>query len=336
MSDSARFSSPHVSDNTSVRMIMLQVSVALVPGILCYAWIMGWGVILQCLLAILFATALESIVLLIRRIPVKPFLFDGSTVVTALLFAICLSPYAPWWANLTGITFGVIIIKHCYGGLGQNIFNPAMAGYVFTLLCFPMELSIYPDPRNYPGFLDTIRIINGNFPHYPDAITGATVLSTLKSGLHGMKMISEISQSPVFGVLAGRSTEWITTLWFAGGIFLIVRKIIKWQVPVVFLGTMFLISLVFYWFDSSHYPSPVFTLFAGGSMLAAFFIITEPVSSSTTPAGRLLFAAGTAIIAYIIRTWGNYPDGIAFAVLIMNFSAPLLDRMTRPRVLGET
>ncbi len=336
MNSSSAFSSPHIHQAPSVQQVMCQVILALVPGILFSTWIYGWGVLIQCFLAVLFAQVLEAIMLRLRKQPLQLFLFDGSAVVTALLFALCITPYTPWWINLVGMAFAISIAKHCYGGLGQNIFNPAMAAYIFVLLCFPLELSLHPAAGHYPGLRDTLEIIAFGIQGYSDGVSGATVLATLKTGLDGMGMISEIRTSPVFGQLAGKGSEWIPVFWLAGGIWLAYQKIIKWQVPAAFLAVLFVISLIFYWYDDSHYISPLFTLLAGGSMLAAFFIITEPVSSSTTPAGRIIFASGVAIIAYVIRTWGNYPDGVAFAVLLMNFSAPIIDRLTRPKVVGET
>jgi len=271
----------------------------------------------------------------IRKRPVGLFLRDSSLVVTALIFALCIPAYSSWWIAFSGMAFAIIIAKHCYGGIGQNIFNPAMAGYVFVLLCFPSESTSYVSAFNNSGLIESLKLIAGLEPAQIDSITGATALTILKTGLDGMNMVGEIRESPVFGLVAGHGREWIALTWLLGGIWLIYRKLVDFRLPLVFIGTMFVVSTFFYWLDDSRYISPLFTLFAGGSMLAAFFIITDPVSSSTTPVGKIIFAAGTAVLAYIIRTWSNYPDGIAFAVLLMNFAVPLIDRFTRPRVLGE-
>ena len=336
MDNPAVFSSPHLHKPVSVDQVMRQVLYALVPGIILSAWFYGIGVLIQCLLAILFALATECLMLYLRGKPLKLFLLDGSVVVTAVLFAISISPYAPFWVNLLGISFAVIIAKHCFGGLGHNMFNPAMAGYVFVLLCFPSEISAWPHVQGSgetgAGLLDTLSIIfAGDF----DSLSGATALDFMQSQISGMVMVGEARTSPLFGTLAGKGSEWIAIAWLAGGFWLLYKEIIKWQMPCIFLSSLFLFSLLFYWYDADIYLSPVFTLFAGGSMLAAFFIITDPVTAATTPRGRIIYACGIGLLTYLVRTWGSYPDGVAFAVLLMNAAVPLLDTCTRPRVFGE-
>lgn len=341
MDNPAVFSSPHLHKPVSVGQVMRQVLYALVPGIILSAWFFGFGVLVQCLLAILFAFATEYLMLYLRGKPLKLFLLDGSVVVTAVLFAITISPYTPFWVNLLGISFAVIIAKHCFGGLGHNLFNPAMAGYVFVLLCFPAEISAWPHVQGSTatgaGLLDTISIIFAGQSSVTDfdSLSGATALESMQSQISGMIMISEARTSPLFGILAGKGSEWIAVAWLAGGFWLLYREIIKWQMPCMFLSSLFLFSLLFYWYDAEIFLSPVFTLFAGGSMLAAFFIVTDPVTAATTPLGRIIYACGIGLLTYLIRTWGSYPDGVAFAVLIMNAAVPLLDTCTRSRVFGE-
>ena len=341
MDDSAVISSPHLHKPVSVGQVMRQVLYALVPGIILSAWYFGIGVLIQCLLAVLFALAAESLMLYIRGKPLKLFLFDGSAVVTAVLFAITISPYAPFWVNLLGITFAIIIAKHCYGGLGNNLFNPAMAGYVFVLLCLPAEITAWPHVHGSgetgAGLLDTLSIIFAGHLSVADidSVSGATALDFMQSQISGMVMIGEARTSPLFGILAGRGSEWIAVAWLAGGIWLLYKGIIKWQMPCIFLSSLFLFSLPFYWYDADIYLSPVFTIFAGGSMLAAFFIITDPVTAAATPHGMIIYACGIGLLTYLIRTWGSYPDGVAFAVLLMNAAVPMIDTCTRPRVFGE-
>ena len=259
----------------------------------------------------------------------------------ALLFALCISPFSPIWVNFLGVGFAIIVTKHLYGGIGYNIFNPAMAGYIFVLLCFPAAMTFWPLPsgvaEQHASLTETLSIIftgSSSVNHF-DSLSGATTLSYMKSQLSGMAMMSEIRTSPLFGSMAGRDTEWIAVAWAGGGIWLVIQRIIKWQVPLIFLATLFVISLLFYWYDTNIYPPPLLTLFAGGTMLAAFFIITDPVTASTTPRGRIIYVTGIALLAYIIRTFGGYPDGIAFAVLIMNAAVPLIDSVTRPPAFGE-
>lgn len=341
MTESIIISSPHLHQAMSVKQVMRQVIFALIPGILLSIWFFGWGVLIQCLLAVSFALVIESLMLFLRGKPLKVFLYDGSAVVTALLLSVAISPFTPFWVTFLGICFAIIIAKHCYGGLGYNMFNPAMAGYIFVLLCFPVELSSWPHiiGTDYPhaSLVDTLSIIflgHSSVPAF-DSLSGATTLGYMKSQLNGMAMMTEIRHSPLFGSFAGKGTEWIALGWFAGGIWLFMRGIIKWQMSTTFLATLFVISLIFYWYDTNIYLSPVLTLFTSSTMLAAFFIITDPVTASTTPRGKIIYAAGIAFFTYLIRTWGSYPDAIAFAVLIMNATVPLIDSYTRPKVFGE-
>jgi electron transport complex protein RnfD len=334
-------SSPHLHQGITVSQVMRQVIYALIPGILLSIWVYGWGVLIHCLFSILFALVLEAVILRLRNKPLRLFLCDGSVIVTALLFALCLSPYTPIWVNFLGIAFATIIAKHIYGGLGYNTFNPAMAGYVFVLMCFPAAMTAWPLPagvaEQQATLSQTLAIIftgQSSIENF-DSLSGATVLSYTKSQLSGMAMISEIRSSPLFGSFAGKGTEWIAIAWVAGGVWLLGQGIIRWQMPAAFIGTMFISSLLFYWYDSNIYLSPVLTLFAGGTMLAAFFIITDPVTASTTPRGKIIYAVGIGLLAWLIRTFGGYPDGIAFAVLLMNGAVPLIDSYTRPRVFGE-
>ena len=334
-------SSPHLHAVTSINHVMTRVIYALIPGILLSAWFFGSGVLIQCLLAVLFALCAEALMLYLREKPLRLFLFDGSAVVTALLFALCLSPYTPVWVNFTGICFAIIVAKHLYGGIGYNMFNPAMAGYVFVLLCFPVNMTTWSLPAGIADQQATLLQILSIIFTGPsslenfDSLSGATTLGWTKSQLSGMFMITEIRNSPLFGSFAGKGTEWIAVAWLCGGIWLLIQRIIKWEMPVFFIGTVFLISLLFYWYDSSIYLSPVLTLFTGGIMLATFFIITDPVTASATPRGRIIYVIGIGLLTYIIRTWSAYPDGVAFAVLLMNAVVPLVDNYTRPRVFGE-
>jgi len=341
MNEAPLISSPHLHQGTSVGGVMRTVILALVPGILLSIWVYGWGVLIHCMLAVLFALGIEAAILKLREQPLLLFLYDGSAVVTGLLFALAVTPYAPWWVDMAGMGFAIIVAKHLYGGLGYNLFNPAMAGYVFVLLCFPAVMTIWPHAAGtgqlHAGLMDSLSIIFNGHPltGSVDSLSGATPLSYMKSQLNGMAMVPEITRAPLFGTFAGKGAEWLALAWAAGGVWLLVQRIIKWQMPVVFIATLFVFSLLCYWFDSSRYPSPLFTLFAGGAMLAAFFIITDPVTAAGTPRGRIIYAAGIGIITCLIRTWGGYPEGVAFAVLIMNAAAPFIDSCTRPRVFGE-
>jgi H+/Na+-translocating ferredoxin:NAD+ oxidoreductase subunit D len=331
-----KISSPHIHSHTSVNEVMRQVIFALVPGIIVSIWFLGWGVLVHCLLAICFALAFEAFMLIIRKRPLEDFIYDGSAIITGLLFALTITPFAPWWVTLSGICFAIVITKHLYGGLGYNIFNPAMAGYVFVLICFPVELNYWPISTGDSGFIECLKIIFSGLPHRElDSLSGATPLAFTKSQISGMAMLSEFSDSPLFGVLGGKGWEWIGLAFLVGGVWLMIKGIIKWQIPMIMLFTLFLLSLIFHGYDPERYTSSMFNIFSGGTLLAVFFIATDPVTASATPRGKIIYAAGIGLLTYVIRTWGGYPDGIAFAVLIMNAAVPFIDNVTRPDVFGK-
>ena len=313
---------------------MADVCIALAPGLLCYAWLFGPGVLIQCALAVTFALLLEFAVLRLRGRDPALFLRDGSVIVTALLFAVSITPLAPWWVCLCGIAFAVIIGKHAFGGIGCNIFNPAMAGYVFVLACFPVQMNTWPGlPAHGIGaYLDSIFPLGNTAP---DMLSGATALDELKNRLELMEMVSEIGASPVFGLVGGAGWEWINVLFMLGGLYLLARGVIKWHIPVAVLAGVFLVSLPFYLYDPEVHASPLFHLFSGATMLCAFFIATDPVTASTTWLGRLIYGALVGALIYLLRGWGAYPDGVAFAVLLANVFVPLIDLLTRPKVFGE-
>jgi electron transport complex protein RnfD len=333
--------SPHIHAPVSVAAVMRDVLLGLIPGLLVHAWYFGPGIFVQCMLAAATALACEYGMLRLRGRPVRIFLYDGSALVTALLLALTLSPFTPWWATILGAAFAIVVAKHLYGGLGHNLFNPAMAGYVFVLLCFPAALTVWPQPLGVAearlGLTDTLAMIFTGAPAGGtiDSLTGATPIGYLRTQLAQMAMISELRAHPLFGSVGGRGFETLAFAFLLGGAWLLYRRVIQWRIPASLIGGLFAASLLFYAIDADRYASPVFHLFSGGTMLAAFFIATDPVSAATTPRGRLIFGASIGVLAYLIRTFGGYPDGIAFAVLLMNAAAPLIDHYTRPAVLGE-
>ena len=333
---------PHIPPPTNVADVMLQVLLALNPGVLAYSWYFGPGVLIQIILATLFALSFEALMLRWRGRRLKPFINDYSAVVTAVLFALCIPPLAPWWISCTAMLFAIVFAKHLYGGLGQNLFNPAMVGYVVVLISFPQVMTAWLPPVTLaeysPGLADSlITIFSGKLPYASgwDAITQATPLDTLKTAIESGRMVTEIRNAPIFGNFGGLGWEWIAN-WFAlGGFFLLYKRVISWQVPVAVIGSVVLLSLPFWLFDPDTHPLPLQHVFSGAIVLAAFFIATDPVSGCVSNKGRLVFGLGVGVITLIIRRWGGYPDGVAFAVLIMNMAAPLIDRYTRPRIYGE-
>lgn len=339
MTESVVISSPHRHAGVTVRGVMLRAAAALVPGILVYAGIFGPGVLIQCALAMATALATEALVLRLRGRDVRGGLGDGSVIVTGLLLALCLSPLSPWWATVTATVFAVALGKHAFGGLGQNLFNPAMIGFVFVLLCFPAQMNQWPAAPAAgaagPGLADSLSIILVPTAEKVDAVSGASALNHMKSRLGLMEMVSEIRTDPVYGALSGRGWEWIAVAWLAGGVALLALGIIRWHIPAGFIAGMTLFSGSTWLLDADVYAAPLFHLFTPGAMLGAFFIATDPVTAATSDRGRLVYGALIGVLACMLRTWGIYPDGVAFAVLFGNACAPLIDRFTQPRVLGE-
>ena len=339
--------SPYISAAPSVGNIMFKVLLALVPGIVAYVWVYGGGVLVTITLATASALVAEALMLKIRKRPIQPFLMDYSAIVTAWLLALAIPPLAPWWMIVVGTFFAIVIAKQLYGGLGYNPFNPAMVGYAVLLISFPVLMTKWPATlvlaQSKLGFADQLHyIFSGILPLDSnliavklDAITSATPLDYLKTQLKLSHDIASIKVAPIFGTLGGTGNEYITGAYMLGGLYLWQQKIITWHLPAAFLGALALLSGVFWVVNPAHFASPLFHLFSGASMLAAFFIITDPVSGPTTPNGKLYFAAGIAVITYLIRVYGGYPDGIAFAVIFMNICVPLIDSATQPRVFGH-
>lgn len=336
-------SSPHIHSGKSVSKIMLTVALGLLPGIAVYTGLFGWGVIINILIAAITALACEAIILAIRKRPIGVSLSDNSALVTAMLLALSIPPLSPWWIPVLGAAFAIIIAKQLYGGLGYNSFNPAMVGYVMLLISFPREMTSWLAPLSISdtviGFQESLhKVFTGEFsaPLITDAVTMATPLDTLKTELGLEKNVGEImGGSPLFGHLAGTGWEWISLTFLAGGCWLIFKRIISWHIPVALLGSLFIMSAIFHLIDGQQYASPLFHLLSGAAILGAFFIATDPVTACTTNRGRLYYGAGIGILVYIIRTWGGYPDAVAFAVLLMNMAAPTIDYYTQPRVFGH-
>ena len=334
--------SPYITNAPSVSVIMLKVLLALVPGIMAYVYVYGGSIIITITLATLTALAAEATMLKIRKRAIQPFLLDGSAVVTAWLLALALPPLAPWWLVVVGTLFAIIISKQLYGGLGYNPFNPAMIGYAVLLISFPTIMTKWPAPltlaQSTLSFADQLHFIFGHF--LPDgikmdAVTSATPLDYLKTQLTLKHDVQSITASPIFGSFGATGGEYVTGAYLLGGLYLLQQRIISWHLPTAFLIALALISGVFHLVNPAHFAGPLFHLFSGASMFCAFFIITDPVSGPTTPKGKLIFAAGVAVLVYLIRVYGGYPDGVAFAVIFMNICVPLIDANTQPRVFGH-
>jgi electron transport complex protein RnfD len=335
-------SSPHTIRPNRVDWLMLQVILALIPGIFALIWYFGWGVAINLVLTSLFAVLVEAAALKLRGRPPLPTLRDLSALVTAMLFAIAVPPTLPWWLTLIGMVFAIGVTKQLYGGLGYNPFNPAMAGYVFLLVSYPLAMTSWLPPHMLAehslGFLDSAHMIfTGSPPHELgwDAISMATPLDEMRTQLAQNRMIEEIRASQLWGDFGGRGWEWVGNWFLLGGLFLLWRRVISWHIPVSMLLGLLLIAGFFWSMDPQTHPFPAFHMFSGGTILGAFFIATDPVTSCTTRKGQLIFGASIGVLIFVIRTWGGYPDAVAFAVLLMNIAAPTIDYYTQPRVFGH-
>jgi electron transport complex protein RnfD len=331
--------SPYLHNDMNIARVMLRVIYALVPGTLIYGYFFGWSIILNILLACITAIVSEALMLALRKRPVAPFLRDNSALLTAWLLALALPTLAPWWLIVIATLFAIVVAKHLYGGLGYNPFNPAMVGYVVVMISFPQYMTQWLQPYAGLDFSQALQfLLQGelNSSISIDSITSATPIDSIKTGLSLDKTIAEIGTSPLFGYLGGTGWEWIAAGFLLGGLWLVYSGIIGWQIPFSMLITITVLTGIFYLADPQQYSNPLFQLFSGGTILAAFFIATDPVSASTTPRGRLIYAAGIGALTFIIRTWGGYPDGIAFAVLLMNMAVPTIDYYTQPRVFGAS
>ncbi|MGG7447179.1 electron transport complex subunit RsxD [Kosakonia oryzendophytica] len=343
-------SSPYTHNQRQTSRIMLLVTLATLPGIAAQLWFFGWGTLLQIVLAIVSALAAEALVLTLRKQRVGQILADNSALLTGLLLAISIPSLAPWWMVVLGTVFAVIIAKQLYGGLGHNPFNPAMIGYVVLLISFPVQMTSWLPPydiaRTAPDFLDAMQMIFSghtaagatmeNLRIGIDGISQATPLDTFKTSLHAGHSVEQILQYPIYsGVLAGAGWQWVNLGYLAGGVFLLWQKTIRWHIPVSFLVTLALCATLGWIFSPASLAAPQLHLLSGATMLGAFFILTDPVTASTTNKGRLIFGALAGLLVWLIRSFGGYPDGVAFAVLLANITVPLIDYYTRPRVYGH-
>ena len=304
---------------------------ALLPGFTVFAWHFGIGVLLNVAVASLTAVIGEALVLKLRSLPLSS-LADGTAALTGALLGLCLPPLLPFWMVAIGAGFAIVFGKHLYGGSGNNVFNPAMVGFAMLIISFPLAMSHWPAPfSTNSGFTDagtsfTTKLNTSAAQEHYDGITAATPLDAYKFRIAS-------TNDEFFSVSGTQETNWqtwarINLAFLIGGLFLLYRKLIPWQIPASFLVTLGVLSLVFYDGGSSaSLGSPAFTLFTGASMLTAFFIATDPVTSPGHRVGLLVFGAGVGLIVFIIRSWGAYPEGVAFAILLMNATAPLIDHV---------
>ena len=339
-----RREAPHLAPTAQVSTMMLHVLVALVPAAIAHVWYFGPGFIFNLIVASAACVGGEAFMMYLRGREPETALTDYSALVTAALLAFALPSLTPWWVTATGALFGIVVAKHLYGGLGFNVFNPAMAGYVVILVAFPMHLNLWVAPRmgdidyEFLTILQTLKYtLTGILPDALtyDEVSRATPLDVMKSGLNNMETTVEIRALPIMGDFGGVGWEWIGNFIAMGGFWLMIRKVIRWHIPVG-VGIGLLIPAGVMWLiNPGTEPTPGFHMFGGAAILCAFFIATDPVSAATSPKGRLVYGIGIGFLIYAIRTWGAYADGVAFAVLMMNMAVPAIDFITRPHIVGH-
>ncbi len=322
--------SPHVHGNQNVNKIMWSVVLAMVPAMLVSFWYFGLSAIILTLVAVAGAIVCEyAIAKFILK--TTPSIADGSAVITAVLLAFNVPSSLPWWQMLIGIVFAIGVAKMSYGGLGKNPFNPALAGRVFMLISFPVDMTTWPKPGL--GF--------GTMDFAVDGLTGPTSLGIIKEGLMKGETVQQASQGlpdymdMFMGQIGGSLGEVSAAAILIGGLFLLVRRIITWHIPVSFLASVFLFSGIMYLVDPTQYIDPVFHLLAGGVMLGAFFMATDMVTSPMSIKGQILFGVGCGVLTILIRIWGAYPEGVSFAILIMNAFTPLINKGFKPKAFGR-
>jgi len=309
---------------SSTSQMMRQVIYALALGVSASYYFFGWGVIVQIILAVISAITVEALFLKIRKRPIAPAISDGSAALTGVLLAISIPSIAPWWIVVVGVAFAIIFGKQLYGGLGNNPFNPAMLGYAFLLISYPLQMTTWAgDFVTLSQTFDVIFNLNT-----VDALSGATRLDDVKTQLALGKIISELS-------VHSTAQAWINAGFLLGGLYLLIRRVIFWHIPVAFLSGIIITASLLSLGDIEHYLPIQNHLMLGATMLGAFFIATDPVSACTTPKGRLIYGFLIGMLIVIIRTFGNYPDGVAFAVLLINITVPLIDYYTQPKVFGK-
>ncbi|CAO96823.1 electron transport complex subunit RsxD [Erwinia tasmaniensis] len=343
-------SSPYTHNRRSTSRIMLLVLIATLPGIAAQWYYFGWGNIIQVLIASVAALVAEAAILHLRKQPLAETLKDNSALLTALLLGVSIPSLAPWWMVTIGTVFAIIISKQLYGGLGQNPFNPAMVGYVVLVISFPVQMTSWLPPVGLqgitPSFADTLSMIfhlhtlDGHTMQQLqvgiDGISQATPLDHFKTGLRAGHSAEQLLAQPTYsGVIAGIGWQWVNVGFLLGGVFLLFTRCIRWHIPVSFIASLAFFATLGWLLSPQSLVTPMIHLFSGATMLGAFFIATDPVTASTTNKGRLLYGVLIGLLTWLIRSYGGYPDGLAFAVLLANICVPLIDYYTQPRVYGH-
>ena len=318
--------SPHVHSDRTSKKLMYDVLIALIPAFLVSLYVFGIGALIVTSVAVVSCIIFEYVIqkyLLKTNVTIT----DGSALITGVLLAFNLPSSLPIWMVIVGSLVAIGVAKLSFGGLGFNIFNPALVGRVFLLVSFPVQMTMWPT-----AIANNTTLV--------DATTGATSLGIIKEGLQFGETMTEISTripsalNMFFGFTGGSLGEMSGFALLLGGIYLIVRKVISWHIPVMLLATMGVMTGIFWIINPEHYANPLIHVLSGGAILGAFYMATDLVTSPMTKKGMVVFAIGIGIITVVIRLFGAYPEGVSFAILIMNAFVPLIDKYFKPRRFG--
>jgi electron transport complex protein RnfD len=314
-------SSPHIFTEKNIQSVMFDVVIALIPALLVGFFYFGFNsaviTVVACLSALFFEWAFLKIS---GKTNIKATILDGSAIITGLLLAMNLPASSPWWMVAVGGFVAIVIGKQVFGGLGYNIFNPALVARVFLLISFPVQMTKWTEPVKY---------------FTADGVTAPTPLGMLKTeGLAAV--LSHFSYADyIQGNIGGSFGEVSAIALLIGGIYLLLRKVISWEIPISLLLTLGIFTGIFWYVNPEKYASPLFHITTGGAVLGAFFMATDMVTSPITKKGMLIFGCAIGLITGIIRLFGGYPEGISFAILIMNAFVPLIDKATKQKKFGE-
>jgi len=339
-------SAPYTHEKSSISKTMIWVMIALTPATAFGIYQFGLPALFLFLITILSCVFAEAVCLYIAGKPIKIYLADGSAILTGWLLAMTLPPWAPWWIAVVGAILAIVVGKQVFGGIGQNLFNPAMVARVALLISFPLEMTTWVAPQplfsaTAPGFIESLRI-TFDLQTEVDAVSSATILGHIKTELsRGLELSSVMAESfnPLsfaMGNVAGSLGETSAILILAGGLVLLFLRIITWHIPVSMMLSIAILATVFNTINPEQYAPAVYHLLSGATLLGAFFIATDLVTSPVTKKGQLLFGAGCGALVFIIRTWAGYPEGMAFAVMLMNSFTPLIDHYMKPRIYGRS
>lgn len=300
-------SSPHIRSNDTVRSIMRDVVIALLPATAASIYFFGMKAAIIVAITVLTAVVTEAGIQKLRKQDLT--INDGSAVVTGLLLALNLPASAPWWIPVIGAIFAIAIVKHVFGGIGSNFMNPALAARAFLVTSWPIQMTTWIAPG-------------------ADAVSTATPLGMIKEGAtEALPSLMNVMTGSVGGSLGETSA----ILLLLGGLYLVYRKVISYRIPVFYIGTVFVLTFLLGGFDITQ---SIYSIFVGGLMLGAIYMATDYSSSPITAKGQIVFAMGAGILTTLIRFYGGYPEGVQFSILLMNVATPLIERFTAPKVFG--